>query len=50
MILVVLSLVLLMMMVNMEWVLVPPTFPPQKLIVGLLVVIFYHLGVVIIHT
>ena len=41
--------VFLMFKVKVVWVLVPPTFHPGKFIGGLMMVIFCHLGVVIIH-
>ena len=49
MISVVLHLVLLMDMVNVVWVLGPPTLPPKKLIVVLMVAILCRQGVGIIH-
>ena len=49
-ILVVINLVLQMKMANLVWVLGPPTFPPIKMIIGLMVAILCHIILVIIHT
>ena len=45
----VINLVFLIVMVKVVWVLGPPTFFPRKVIIGLVVVIFCHIGVVVIH-
>ena len=45
----VLHLLLVTEMLNMVWVLGPPTFTSRKLIVGLMVAIFCHIRVGIIH-
>ena len=47
--LMVIHLLLVMEMVNMVWVLVPPTFTSEKLIFGVIVVIFCHIRVGITH-
>ena len=47
--LVLIGLVFLLVMEKVLWILVPSTFPPIHFIVGLIVVIFCHLRVVIIH-
>ena len=46
---VVINLMLLFVMVKLVSVLVPPTYTSRMLIVGLMVVIWFHLGVSIIH-
>ena len=47
--LVVLHLLLLLYMVNVVWVLVPPTFHPRKFSVSLVLVILCHIKVVITY-
>ena len=46
---VVINLLLVMVMVKVVWILGPPTFPPKKLIVILIVVILCHIRVEIIN-
>ena len=48
-IMVVIRLVLLMVMVEVVWILVTPTFIPKKLIFGLMVIVLRHLRVRIIN-
>ena len=46
---VIIHLVLQLVMMNVVWVLGPPTLPTKKCIFGLMVVILCHIGVGIIH-